>query len=194
MGVIFHDSAPHVLVTLMAAYVGLDPVNDIEWVDRTRTSDDGERFVEGKIDAFLGQPPEPQELRPQKIGHTILNTTIDRAVVAALLLHDVRQLRIMSNRYPVATKHILRAILKAADFCASDPSLVAQQLVDRGFVTSYDYALQTLNDIRYDRWREYDAEASMRFYALRMHEDGHDQVEPARRSSPTERTGASSTS
>ena len=37
---------------------------------------------------------------------------------------------------------------------------------------SYDYALQTLHDIRYDRWRDYDAEASMRFYALRMHETG----------------------
>ena len=37
---------------------------------------------------------------------------------------------------------------------------------------SYDYALQTLNDIRYDRWRDYDAEASLLFYALRMHETG----------------------
>ena len=36
----------------------------------------------------------------------------------------------------------------------------------------YDYALQTLKDIRYDRWRDYDAEDSMRFYALRMQETG----------------------
>ena len=28
-------------------------------------------------------------------------------------------------------------------------------------------------------WRDFDAEDSMRFFALRMHEDGHDQVEPA---------------
>ena len=76
------------------------------------------------------------------------------------------------NRYPVATKRVLRAILKAADLCVSDPAWVAGQLVERGFVPSYDYALQTLNDTRYDVWREYDAEASMRFYALRMHETG----------------------
>jgi NitT/TauT family transport system substrate-binding protein len=76
------------------------------------------------------------------------------------------------NRYPIATKRVLRAIFKGADLCASNPPLVAQQMVDRGFVPGYDYALQTLNDIRYDRWRDYDAEASLLFYALRMHETG----------------------
>ncbi len=34
------------------------------------------------------------------------------------------------------------------------------------------YAEQVLNDIRYDRWRDYDAEASLRFYALRLQETG----------------------
>ena len=63
----------------------------------------------------------------------------------------------MCASYPVATKRVLRAILKAADLCASDPQWVAQQLVDRGFVPQYDYALQTLNEIRYDRWRDFDA-------------------------------------
>ena len=38
------------------------------------------------------------------------------------------------NRYPVATKRVLRSILKAADLCVSDPQWVAQQMVDRGFV------------------------------------------------------------
>ena len=76
------------------------------------------------------------------------------------------------NKYPMATKRVLRAIFKGADLCASNPSWVAQQMVDRGFVPSYDYAQQVLNDIRYDRWRDYDAEESLRFYALRMHETG----------------------
>ena len=40
------------------------------------------------------------------------------------------------------------------------------------FRPRYDYALQTLNDVRYDRWRDYDAEDSLRFYALRMQETG----------------------
>ncbi len=153
----------------MAAYVGLDPVNDIEWVIEEHNLAEG--FVAGKFDAFLGQPTRVQELRARKIGHTILNTTIDPpwsqhfcCMISATADYV--------NKYPVATKRVLRAIFKGADLCASNPSWVAQQMVDRGFVPSYDYAQQVLNDIRYDRWREYDAEASLRFYALRMHETG----------------------
>jgi NitT/TauT family transport system substrate-binding protein len=63
-------------------------------------------------------------------------------------------------------------MLKAADLCASNPALAAQQAVERGYLPSYDYAFRTLNDIRYDRWRDYEAEASLRFYALRMQESG----------------------
>jgi NitT/TauT family transport system substrate-binding protein len=37
-----------------------------------------EGFVEGRIDAFLGFPPEPQELRERGIGRVILNTATDR--------------------------------------------------------------------------------------------------------------------
>ena len=35
-------------------------------------------FEEGKIDAFLGGPPEPQELRARNIGHVIFNSSVDR--------------------------------------------------------------------------------------------------------------------
>ena len=74
--------------------------------------------------------------------------------------------------HPVATKRAMRAILKAADLCAAQPERVARMLVDRGFAPRYDYALQTLNDVPYDRWREYDPEDTLRYYALRLHEIG----------------------
>ena len=45
-------------------------------------------------------------------------------------------------------------------------------LVDGGFTERYDYALQALSEVPYDRWREYDAEDTLRFYALRLHEAG----------------------
>ena len=51
-------------------------------------------------------------------------------------------------------------------------------MVDGGFVDHYDYALQTLSDVRYDRWREFDPEDTMRFYALRMHETGLIKMDP----------------
>jgi NitT/TauT family transport system substrate-binding protein len=31
---------------------------------------------------------------------------------------------------------------------------------------------QVLDELRYDRWREYDPEDTVRFYALRMHQVG----------------------
>ena len=74
--------------------------------------------------------------------------------------------------HPVATKRFLRAILKAADLCATAPEMAAQQLVDRGFAQRYDFALQTLSEISYASWREFDPADSMRFYALRLHEVG----------------------
>jgi NitT/TauT family transport system substrate-binding protein len=33
-------------------------------------------------------------------------------------------------------------------------------------------SLQTLNENAYDKWREYDPEDTLRFYALRLHEAG----------------------
>ena len=66
----------------------------------------------------------------------------------------------------------MRAILKATDLCASEPARAARLLVDGGFTPNYDYALQTLKDVPYDRWREYDPEDTIRFYTLRMRDAG----------------------
>jgi NitT/TauT family transport system substrate-binding protein len=66
----------------------------------------------------------------------------------------------------------MRAILKATDLCVTEPARVARQIVNGGFTPRYDYALQTLSEVPYDKWREYDPEDTLRFYALRMHEAG----------------------
>src|SRR5882724_9702771 len=66
------EIAPAALLRLMVAQVGLDPDEDIRWVTDPSVKP-LELFVEGKIDAFLGFPPEPQELRARKIGHVIFS-------------------------------------------------------------------------------------------------------------------------
>jgi NitT/TauT family transport system substrate-binding protein len=66
----------------------------------------------------------------------------------------------------------LRAILKATDVCALEPERAAQRIVDKGFTPRYDYALQTMQEIPYNHWREYDPEDTVRFYALRLQEAG----------------------
>jgi len=168
VGVQAIGSMPHTLVTLMAAQIGLDPKTDIRFVIDPKLKPI-ELFAAGKIDAFLGFPPEPQELRARKIGHVLVNTALDRpwSQYFCCLLAGNRD---FVRKNPVASKGVLRAILKATDLCAGDPASAARQLVDRGFAQRYDYALQTLNDNPYDKWREYDPEDTLRFYALRLHE------------------------
>ena len=77
------------------------------------------------------------------------------------------------QNYPVATKRAVRAMLKTIDLCVSAPASVAQALVDSGFTKARpEYVLQALHDTPYDRWRDYDAEDTLRFYALRMRDLG----------------------
>lgn len=76
------------------------------------------------------------------------------------------------QQHPLATKRALRAILKATDLCAHEPERVARFLVDKGYTPRYDYALQTLQDIPYGKWHEYNPDDTIRFYALRLHELG----------------------
>ena len=70
-------SGPHLLLSMIAANIGLDPRKDITWVEHP-----GEESMAllgaGKVDAFLGFPPEPQELRAKKIGQLVLNTATDK--------------------------------------------------------------------------------------------------------------------
>jgi NitT/TauT family transport system substrate-binding protein len=163
-------SSGHMLLVTMAAQVGLDPHRDIDWITRSN-GDFMDAFAGGEVDAFLGFPPEPQELRARGIGRVILNTATDKPWSQYFCCMTFGN-REFVGAYPVATKRYLRAILKAADICAVEPKRAAQQLVDAGYTDRYDYALQTLNEVPYDRWREYDPEDTLRFYALRLHEAG----------------------
>jgi NitT/TauT family transport system substrate-binding protein len=170
VGIDFLGTAKHLYMTIMAANLGLDPEEDIEWVADS-DYDPMELFAEGKVDAFLGFPPEPQELRARKVGRVILNTTTDKpwsqyfCCIVAGNAEFVRD-------HPVATKRVLRAILKANDICTAEPERAAQRLVEGGFTEKYDYALETLTEIPYGAWREFDPEDSLRFFALRLHEAG----------------------
>ena len=170
VGVLSSGSLPHLLVVLMAAQVGLDAEKDIDWITDPKVKPK-ELFIDGKIDAFIGGPPEPQELRARGIGHVIVNTAVDRPwsqYYCCMLGGNPEYVR----KYPVATKRALRAVLKAADLCATDPAGAARRVVDRGFTPRYDYAAQTLSENSFDKWREYDPEDTMRFYALGLHDTG----------------------
>jgi NitT/TauT family transport system substrate-binding protein len=168
VGVQTAGERPHAFVTAMAAHVGLDPLQDIHWVTGSNPL---ETFVAGQIDAYLAIPPEPQELRARGFRHVIFNSIVDlpwSQYFCCMLCGN----RDYVQRYPVATKSVLRAFLKAADLCVADPKLAARTIVNGGFADRYDFALATLQEVQYDKWREYDPEDTLRYYALRLHEAG----------------------
>ncbi len=172
------ESPQHVFLSAMATLVGLNPVKDIEWVTSASVKPI-ELFAEGKIDAFLGFPPEPQRLRAQNIGRVIVNSAQDRPwsqYFCCMLAGD----REFVRKNPIATKRVARAMLRATDLCVSEPTLVAQRMVDRGFTARHDYAVQTFADVPYNRWRDYDPEDTIRFYALRLREAGMVKSSPAK--------------
>jgi NitT/TauT family transport system substrate-binding protein len=170
VGVAALGSSDHLFVSVMAAHIGLDPATDIRWVT-SQSPTPAQLFADGKIDACLGLPPVPQELHARNIGHVVVNSAMDppwsEYFCCMLAGH-----RGYVQKNPVATKRVLRAVLKGADFCAGDPERAAQRLVDGGFTARYDYALQTVRDVAYDKWQEYDPEDTLRYYALRLHDLG----------------------
>jgi NitT/TauT family transport system substrate-binding protein len=160
----------HVFLASMVAHVGLDPKKDINFV-ALPPAEAKQMLADGRIDAYLGFPPDPQELREKKIGHVIVNSAVDRPWSQYFCCMATTN-RDFLRKHPVATKRALRAILKAADLCAFEPQRAAQALVDRKLTTRIDYARQVMADVPYNKWREYTPEDTIRFYALRLHEAG----------------------
>lgn len=161
----------HLFIASMLAYVGVDPGKEINWVATQTYAESMRLFIEGSADSFLAFPPHPQELRARKIGNVIIDTAVDRpwsqyfcCVVAAN--------RQFVHKHPVATKRALRAFLKAADMCAKEPERVARFLVAKGYEPRYATALEVIQKLPFDRWREANPEDTLRFHALRLHEVG----------------------
>ncbi len=171
-------SAQHVFLASMASLVGLDPRKDISWV--THPSAEAKRLLaEGKIDAFLGFPPDPQDLRARGIGHVVVNSASDRPWSQYFCCMVVANREFVA-RHPVATKRALRAILKGDEVCAVDPARAARAYHDRGFDVPEPLVLQALKEVPFGRWRAYDPADTLRFYALRLREAGMINGSPQR--------------
>ncbi len=164
-------SVDQLWIASILAYVGVHPVKDVEWVPTRKMPESMRLFVEGEVDAFLAFPPQPHELRARNVGHVLVDTTLDRpwshyfCCMASLPKDFV-------TRNPVATKRALRALLKATDICAREPEAAARYLVQKGYETRYDVALDVFKKLPYGRWRTDNPEDSLRFHALRLYDVG----------------------
>jgi NitT/TauT family transport system substrate-binding protein len=108
VGVSSLRGAEHVFIASVAAHVGLSPQQDITWA--VNPPDESIRLLsEGKIDAFLGFPPVPQDLRAKQIGHVLVNSAVDRPwsqYFCCLVIGN----RDFVQKHPVATKPALAGV------------------------------------------------------------------------------------
>ena len=137
----------YVLLSSMLAYVGMDPRKDVTWIQGEKLRDAMRLFSEGDADAFLGFAPQPQELRAKRIGHVIVNTAQDRPWSEYFCCAVVGN-RDFVQRNPIATKRVLRAILKAADICAREPERAARYMVEKGMRSATRLGSRSLKAFR----------------------------------------------
>jgi len=168
----FMNAGPHIFFSTIVAYVGLDPRTDIQyaWVNK----DEAMRlFREGKIDAFITFPPWQMDLIEQGIGHLLIDTNIDKPWSQYFCCVVSGQSNFIEKN-PIATRRALRAILKAVDIVGRDPVLASKTIIAKKFrpEAEYESIFRALKDIPYGKWREYNPEDTVRFYALRMRETG----------------------
>lgn len=164
-------STHHLYLSTILAYVGVDPHKGVRWVFVSKEEEVKQLLADGKVDAYLGFAPAPQELRASGIGRVLLNSSTD-SPWSQYFCCMVSGNREFVRKHPVAAKRALRAILKASDLCSSQPEKVARTLVDKGYSRDYEIALAVMQELSYRAWRDYNPEDTLRFYALRLHELG----------------------
>ena len=164
-------SGDHVMLSTMLAYVGIDPQQHVTWITGKDMRNAMDLFAERQADAFVGYAQEPAELRQRKAGQVIVDTAQDRPW-SQYFCCMIAANRAFLERNPVATKRAMRAIVKAADVCATDPQGVARFLAAKQYETRYPIGLEVMTGVDYARWRHANPEDTLRFYALRLREVG----------------------
>jgi len=171
IGVTELGSSRHVFLVSLLSYVGLNPSKDVTLVTQP-PAESVNLFAAGKLDAYQAFAEEVEELRARQIGHVIMSSTEERpwSRYFCCMLAGNRE---FVRKHPIATKRAVRAILKASSVCALEPERVTRLLIDRKFTTAqYEYVRNTIQSLPYTKWREYEPEDTVRFYALRLHEIG----------------------
>ena len=161
-------SIPHTFISSIATFVGLDPRRDIKWVERPY-AESKQLFVDGKANAFLAFPPDGLDLRARRIGTVLLTSALDRPW-SQYFCCMVAANKDFVRKNPVAAKRALRALVKANEMCASDPDLAVKTYMQQGFRPDPNVARQAMRELPFGRWRDYNPEETVRFYALRLRE------------------------
>jgi NitT/TauT family transport system substrate-binding protein len=160
----------YVFVAGILQYLGIDIHTEVKFVPG-RQEESKSRLENGEVDAFLAFPPWAQELRAEGVGNILFSSAIDppwNQYYCCLVTGNKDFIR----RYPAATKRVVRSYIRAAEHCAEQPEVVADFLVSEGHMPNREYAGEMMRTLPYDVWRRFDADTSLTFYALQLHDAG----------------------
>jgi len=161
--------------SILLAYIGMDPRTDVNFMEiGPNVNALRDAFVDGRSQAFIAPAASGPQLRrnPKNPGTVILDTTMDKPWSQYYCCQLVAN-GDWARRYPVATKRVTRAVLRAADLVTKDRPSAAHQYVAGGFfstppaATDEEIVNEVIRDLSYD-WRELDPEETLRFFALRL--------------------------
>ena len=161
--------------SILLAYIGMDPRTEVNFVEiGPDVNALRDAFVDGRSAAFIAPAASGPQLRrnPKNPGTVILDTTMDKPWSQYYCCQLVAN-RNWARRYPIATKRVTRAVLRAADLVTKDRAGAAHQYVARGFfsttpgATDEQIVNEVIHELSYD-WRELDPEETLRFFALRL--------------------------
>ncbi len=179
VGVQALGSTPHALLGSWPPRSGSIPIKDIHWVTDPSVKP-MELFADGKIDAFLGFPPEPQDLRARqdrpRRSSTARWTARGRNISAACLSGN-RGLRpqISGRDQTRAARHSQghRSLRQPTRRASRDDSSMAVS------PPRYDYALQTLQRAALRQMARIRPRGHDPVLCAAPARSGHDQIEPA---------------
>jgi NitT/TauT family transport system substrate-binding protein len=155
----------------MLASVGIDARTEVNFVPAGTATSTLEVFLQGRSDALLAAAFQVPLLRadPRNGGRLLMSNLEDKPWSQYYCCQLIAN-RDWVRQYPTAAKRATRAILKANDRVAKDPAAAVLAGVAQGlFTISYDTVLAVLKNCKYE-WRDFDAEETLRFFALQLAE------------------------
>ena len=159
--------------SILLAYLGIDPLTEVNFIEiKPDVAALRDAFLDGRSQAFIAPAAFGPDLRrnPKNPGEVILDTTMDKPWSQYYCCQLVVN-RDWARRYPIATKRVTRAVLRACDAVKKDRAYAAREYVAR-FVAAprpneVEIVSEVIRDLSYD-WRELDPEETLRFFALRL--------------------------
>jgi len=158
-----------VFFAALLGYIGIDPLKDVRFVESGPDDYPGmiASYTDGRADAVLaGGAQGPLLKRLKAPGHVIFDTMVEKPWSQYVCCHLVAN-REWTRRYPIATKHVTRAVLRATDAAAKDHQRAAHDSVAGGYPKDGSLVVESMAMAGYN-WRDLEPEETLRFWGVRL--------------------------